>query len=47
MAFIHELIERWWYDEAFVRDWTNAPFLVRLDTGRLLRTEGTVLGITP
>jgi anaerobic selenocysteine-containing dehydrogenase len=37
LAFIHELIERRWFDEAFVHDWTNAPFLVRTDTGRLLR----------
>ena len=26
-----------WYDEAFLRDWTNSPLLVRADTGRLLR----------
>ncbi|MFC3338378.1 molybdopterin-dependent oxidoreductase [Paracandidimonas soli] len=25
------------YDHAFVRDWTNAPLLVRADTGRFLR----------
>jgi anaerobic selenocysteine-containing dehydrogenase len=30
------MIERHWYDRAFVRDWTNGPFLVRSDTGRLL-----------
>ena len=29
------MITRGWYDEAFIRDWTNAPFLVRED-GRLL-----------
>ena len=31
------MIERDWYDRAFVRDWTNGPFLVRSDNGRLLR----------
>jgi anaerobic selenocysteine-containing dehydrogenase len=36
LAFVHQLIERRWYDEEFVRRWTNAPFLVRDDTGRLL-----------
>jgi len=30
------MIERGWYDRAFVRDWTNGPLLVRTDTGRLL-----------
>ncbi|MGE6734961.1 molybdopterin-dependent oxidoreductase [Streptomyces sp. NPDC059900] len=27
------------HDEAFVRSWTNAPLLVRRDTGRFLRAE--------
>jgi anaerobic selenocysteine-containing dehydrogenase len=30
------MIERGWYDTAFVRDWTNGPLLVRADNGRLL-----------
>src|SRR5205823_2821467 len=30
------MIERGWYDRAFVRDWTNGPLLVRSDDGRLL-----------
>jgi anaerobic selenocysteine-containing dehydrogenase len=30
------MIERGWYDRAFIRDWTNGPLLVREDTGRLL-----------
>ena len=37
LALIAELIEHRWYDDAFVREWTNAPLLVRRDTGRLLR----------
>ncbi len=37
LAIIHVMIERGWYDETFVRRWTNAPLLVRGDTGRFLR----------
>ena len=33
---IHVLIEEELYDEAFVRDWTNGPFLVRDDNQQLL-----------
>jgi anaerobic selenocysteine-containing dehydrogenase len=36
LAMIHVLIEEKLYDEHFVRDWTNGPFLIREDTGRLL-----------
>jgi anaerobic selenocysteine-containing dehydrogenase len=31
------MITRGWYDQDFMRRWTNAPLLVRHDTGRLLR----------
>src|SRR5258706_441543 len=37
LALIGELIEHRLYDDAFVREWTNAPLLVRRDTGRLMR----------
>jgi anaerobic selenocysteine-containing dehydrogenase len=37
LAITHVMIERGWYDAAFVREWTNAPLLVRGDNGRLLR----------
>ena len=37
LSLTHVLIEHGWYDEDFVRRWTNAPLLVRADTGRLLR----------
>lgn len=37
LGIAHVMIDRGWYDEAFVRDWTNAPLLVRSDNGRLLR----------
>jgi anaerobic selenocysteine-containing dehydrogenase len=33
---IHVLFEEALYDERFVRDWTNGPFLVRADTQQLL-----------
>ena len=39
LAITHVMIERGWYDEAFVRRWTNAPLLVRGDTGRFLRAS--------
>jgi len=39
LGLIHVMLERGWYDEAFVRRWTNAPLLVRTDTGHLLRAE--------
>jgi anaerobic selenocysteine-containing dehydrogenase len=37
LALTSVMIERGWYDGDFVRRWTNAPLLVREDTGRLLR----------
>jgi anaerobic selenocysteine-containing dehydrogenase len=39
LALAHVMIERGWFDEAFVRRWTNAPLLVRSDTGRFLRAS--------
>lgn len=38
------MIARGWFDRDFVRDWTNAPLLVRSDTGRLLRSSNLVEG---
>ena len=37
LSIAHVMIARGWFDRDFVRDWTNASFLVRDDTGRLLR----------
>ena len=37
LGLAHLLIEAGTFDHAFMRDWTNAPLLVRSDTGRLLR----------
>lgn len=39
LAMIHVLIEERLYDEAFLRDWTNGPFLVRDDSQRLLTAQ--------
>ena len=39
LAIIHVMIEHGWYDGGFVRRWTNAPLLVRTDTGRFLRSR--------
>ncbi|MGH9154207.1 MAG: molybdopterin-containing oxidoreductase family protein [Acidimicrobiales bacterium] len=39
LAITNVMIERGWYDEAFVRRWTNGPLLVRTDTGCLLRAS--------
>ena len=36
LGIANVMIERGWYDRAFVRDWTNGPLLVRADNGRLL-----------
>ena len=37
LGLIHVMLEQGWYDETFVRRWTNASLLVRTDTGQLLR----------
>ena len=37
LGLANVMIERGWFDEAFVRSWSNGPLLVRSDTGRLLR----------
>src|SRR5215813_8758852 len=41
------MIQRNWYDRAFVRDWSNGPLLVRADTGRLLRECDLIGGDGP
>lgn len=37
LAITHVMVERGWFDREFVTRWTNAPFLVRSDNGRVLR----------
>ncbi|MDT2020186.1 molybdopterin-dependent oxidoreductase [Methylocella sp. CPCC 101449] len=39
------MIENGWFDERFVRDWTNGPLLVRDDTKRFLRAGD--IGLAP
>lgn len=36
LAMIHVLFDESLFDETFLRDWTNGPFLMREDTGTLL-----------
>jgi anaerobic selenocysteine-containing dehydrogenase len=47
LAIMDVMLARGWYDEPFVRRWTNAPLLVRADTGRLLRAEELAAGDGP
>ncbi len=37
LGLANVMISRGWYDREFVLAWTNAPHLIRCDTGRLLR----------
>jgi anaerobic selenocysteine-containing dehydrogenase len=37
MGFLHTIIHEDLFDRQFVEKWTNAPFLIRSDTGKLLR----------
>lgn len=39
MGFLNVIINEELYDRGFVENWTNAPFLVRGDTGKLLRAS--------
>jgi anaerobic selenocysteine-containing dehydrogenase len=43
LSMINVMIQENLYDYEFVRDWTNAPFLVRSDTGDFLK-EGDLTG---
>uniref|UniRef100_UPI003D0CB11D molybdopterin-dependent oxidoreductase n=1 Tax=Sedimenticola sp. TaxID=1940285 RepID=UPI003D0CB11D len=36
MSLAHVLIEKGWFDQAFIRHWSNAPFLLCEETGQLL-----------
>jgi anaerobic selenocysteine-containing dehydrogenase len=38
LGLIYLLVKQGTYDDEFVRNWTNAPFLVREDSGDLLRS---------
>ncbi|HEU5001981.1 MAG TPA: molybdopterin-dependent oxidoreductase [Actinomycetota bacterium] len=47
LAITNVMLERGWFDEPFVRRWTNAPMLVRTDTGRFLRGDDVSAGGSP
>jgi anaerobic selenocysteine-containing dehydrogenase len=47
LAMIHVLLEESLYDTAFVRVWTNGPFLVREDTQQLLTERDLTLAGHP
>ena len=38
------MIENGWYDQGFMRDWSNGPHLVRADTGKLMRASELAAG---
>lgn len=44
LAITNVMIERGWYDDPFVRRWTNGPLLVRSDLGRFLRADDLATG---
>lgn len=44
LGFTNELIRRELYDKEFLTSWTNAPFLVRGDTGKLLVESDVIPG---
>ncbi len=44
LGLAHLLIEAGTFDREFMRQWTNAPLLVRVDTGRLLRQSDLEAG---
>ncbi|RMR03596.1 Molybdopterin oxidoreductase [Pseudomonas savastanoi pv. glycinea] len=37
LGIANEMIRNGWFDDSFVRRWSNGPLLVRSDTGRFLR----------
>src|SRR5262245_51381465 len=37
LGLARSMIRNKWFDEDFVRDWSNGPLLVRADSGRFLR----------
>jgi anaerobic selenocysteine-containing dehydrogenase len=47
LGLAHVMISHGWYDREFVREWTNAPHLVRFDTGRLMRAADLAEGGNP
>ena len=44
LGLANVMIERGWYDREFIHTWSNGPFLVRADTGRLLSEADVTSG---
>jgi anaerobic selenocysteine-containing dehydrogenase len=44
LGLAHLLIEKQAFDRSFLKEWTNAPLLVRSDTGRFLRQSDLLPG---
>ncbi|MBW1998563.1 MAG: molybdopterin-dependent oxidoreductase [Deltaproteobacteria bacterium] len=44
LGWLNVIIKKKLYDEAFLREWTNAPFLARTDDMRLLREDDIRVG---
>jgi anaerobic selenocysteine-containing dehydrogenase len=47
LGLANVMIEREWFDQDFVRAWSNGPLLVRSDTDRLLKSEDLVSSTGP
>ncbi len=47
LGLAHVIIEEGLYDEEYVRQWTDLPFLVRMDTLKLVRAEEAIPGFNP
>jgi anaerobic selenocysteine-containing dehydrogenase len=47
LGIANVMIARGWFDEQFVRHWSNGPLLVREDTGRFLRLGEIEPGAAP
>ncbi len=47
LGLAHVMIEQGWYDEKFVRQWTDGPLLVRSDNGKMLRQNDITAGGNP
>ncbi|MDP2931120.1 MAG: molybdopterin-dependent oxidoreductase, partial [Chloroflexota bacterium] len=47
MSMLQVMLEDKLYDAAFARDWTTGPFLVRSDTGNLLKASDLTAGGNP
>ena len=44
LGLANVMVEHGWFDQKFVREWSNGPLLVRSDTGRLLRDSDLTPG---